>query len=248
MIVLVPLPDCWSTATVAPLSSVRRAAAGSARPRPDRRPTGAASCRPRAERRRTVLTRGCFASALTVRAHGPSRVTEAERRSGDEPGRRGGRADLDAVVVVEQQRVRDLVALGQRLHRAERHLAPELLGLIVAEQHGEGDRQADRREQQEQRQRVAQRSRGARPGRSRRAPRAPGCAGGPAPSAPRSGGELPAVGRGRQRRQRQVVLAGGIVVVGDVGLGLSSVWFAVDRRMRCGVWRRLRCGVGLPSS
>ena len=80
-----------------------------------------------------------------------------------------GRGHLDAVVVVEQQRICDLVVLGQLLHGAERHLRTRAARLDVAQQRGEGDRQPDRGQQQEQRERDRAGRCGARSARLRRA-------------------------------------------------------------------------------
>ncbi len=88
--------------------------------------------------------------------------------SGETVGASAAVAQLDAAVVVEQHRARDLLVLGQRLHRAERHLHAGAARLDRAEQHRERDRERDRGDQQEQRERIAQREPARRSRRTRR--------------------------------------------------------------------------------
>jgi len=118
------------------------------------------------DRHARAAGREFFEELLSDRAGGRVRRPQAleavaRRRGGDhafgrDGGGRGGRGQLDAIVVVEHDGALDVAVPGERLHGAERHLRAGAARLDPAKQGRERDRQPDRRQQQEQRQRVTQ--------------------------------------------------------------------------------------------
>ena len=184
------LPDCWSTLTTTPARARRLQQRLRLRAR-DR--VGGPVFELRWSRQRRVVgSRVELPGAVAGRPRRPwcRRKSSRPARS---PARGRLERDLDAIVVVEQRRGRDLFVFGQREHAADRQFRAVAGGTDRPQQHEERDRQRDRGDRQEQRDLVAEHEPAhadrdvARPSRAR------GCVCARGPSAPADASR----GRGR---------------------------------------------------